>query len=138
MKTLASALLVLAALVLPACNSMTDSQCNGHLPSPSGECTNAMCRVTDDGFPMFDKTCRIAADCVFGVHQTDCCGSTQAIGMNKAEQTRFEATEKACTDQYASCACPAFFTKSEDGQQATDGKMIVVECQSSLCMTTVR
>jgi hypothetical protein len=139
MKTIVSLSLVLAALVLPACNSMTDAQmCNGHLPSPSGECTNPMCSVTDSGFPMFDKTCTTVADCVFGVHQSDCCGSTLALGMNRAEQARFDTTEKACDAQYAKCACPAFFTKSEDGQQAMDGKVIVVECQSSRCMTTVK
>jgi hypothetical protein len=136
MKTIVSTLLVLGAVLQPACNA-DPPRCN--LPSSSGDgCTNAMCRVTDDGFPMFDKTCTAATDCVFGVHQTDCCGSTRAIGMNKAEQARFDADEKVCTDQYAQCACPAFFTISEDGQRAMDGKMIVVECQSSQCMTTVK
>jgi hypothetical protein len=58
--------------------------------------------------------------------------------MNKAELAQFTADEKVCTEQYAKCACPAYFTISEDGQRAMVGQSMVVECQSGQCMTTVK
>jgi hypothetical protein len=138
MKTIIFASIAFAVLFLSACNEPAQ-KCDGHLPSSSDDsCANPMCRVSDPGFPTFDKTCTVAGDCVFGVHQTDCCGSTKAIGMNKAELAQFTADEKVCTEQYAKCACPAYFTVSEDGQRAMAGQSMVVECQLGQCMTTVK
>jgi hypothetical protein len=142
MRMLVAAVFTLCAVLQPACSADRAAECSsagGSSSTSNGSdgCDVVMCKVTST-FPMFDKTCTSASDCVIGVHQTDCCGSTQAIGMNEAEQARFTADETTCVAQYAMCGCPAYFTVAEDGQRATDGKTIVVECQSSQCMTAVR
>lgn len=127
-------LAVLAALVHTACNSDHRPACAA---SDGGDCDVVMCRAQNSTFPTFDKTCHTVDDCAFAVHQTNCCGSTLAIGFSKAEQSRFAADEKTCLDQYPLCACPQTPTMTEDGQFATSGKTIVVQCQSGMCMTTL-
>jgi hypothetical protein len=135
MKTLVARLLVVAAL--SACNA--DRPCSSGAPGCDPDTGDAIvCGVTSSSFPMFDKACRTVDDCSFGVHQSDCCGSTEAIGMARAEQARFAADEMICVAQYPMCACPSYFTLAEDGQRAIDGKTIAVECQSGKCMTVVR
>src|SRR5690349_14293245 len=101
MKTLAAAVL---ALVLSACGSNKRSACEA---SDGGSCDEVSCSGSHISFPTFDKTCSSVTDCAIAIHQTTCCGSTLAIGLNKAEQQRFAADEKTCLDQYPLCTCPA-------------------------------
>jgi len=107
--------------------------------APAGDAAaGVMCTGATGIFPTFDKACAIADDCAIGVHQTNCCGATMAIGLVKAEQGRFAAAEKICVDQYPPCACPTTPTVAEDGRNPIAGQSIVVECQSRMCMTTVK
>jgi hypothetical protein len=140
MKTLVAALLTLCALFQPGCNGDKAAACDsaGDSSPPSTACDVVMCAGSNMSFPTFDKTCTSPDDCAFAIHQTNCCGATLAVGLTKAEQTRFAADEKTCVDQYPLCACPAVPTVTEDGQSASAGKTIVVECQSGKCMTTVK
>jgi hypothetical protein len=137
MAALATRFLLVALVALPiGCHS-------GIAPvgdaSPSGDAVaGVMCTGANGVFPAFDKTCTLADDCTIGIHQTNCCGATQAIGMTKAELSRFTAAEKVCVDQYPPCACPATPTAAEDGHTPVGGQAIVVECQSRKCMTTVK
>ncbi|HEY6179452.1 MAG TPA: hypothetical protein VIX73_33585 [Kofleriaceae bacterium] len=134
MKTLVSA--VLAVALFSACGSDHRPACSA---SDAGTgCDVVMCGASNVMFPTFDKTCSSVADCAYAIHQSNCCGATLAIGLNKAEQTRFAADEKTCVDQYPICGCPATPTITEDGQAATPGKTIIVQCQSGKCMTTVQ
>jgi hypothetical protein len=137
MAALATRGIFLLALVLaPGChgNSATAGDAG-----PSGDAVaGVMCTGPNGVFPAFDKTCTIADDCAMGIHQTNCCGATQAIGMTKAELTRFTAAEKVCVDQYPQCECPTTPTEAEDGHTPVGGQAIVVECQSRRCMTTVK
>lgn len=97
-----------------------------------------MCAGAMPSFPSFAKTCVTAADCLIGTHQINCCGAMKALGINQAEKDRFAADEKICEGQYPGCGCPAAPTVAEDGQFADIGKMIVVECQATKCMTLVK
>src|SRR5215510_5302849 len=142
MDTLVAAIFAICALLPLGCRSDTASACNDCDASPPGDGTSGSnaaikCTTTDVSFPAFDKTCTTAGDCAFGIHQTDCCGATRAIGFAKAEQARFAEDERICMGQYAACGCPAFPTVTEDGRSATGGA-IVVDCLSGRCMTTVR
>lgn len=139
MKTLASALLIIGTVLQAGCNADRAATCtHGGDASPSQGCEMIMCSSSNASFPSFDKTCTSADDCAIGIHQTNCCGATLAIGMTKAEQARFAADEKICIDQYPICGCPAIPTITEDGQSAAPGKTIIVECLSNMCMTTVK
>lgn len=111
----------------------------GEDAASSGDATaGVMCTGTTGVFPTFDKTCTTPDDCVIGVHQTNCCGATIAIGLAKPEQPRFAAAEAQCVAQYPPCGCPATPTVAEDGRNPIAGQSIVVECQSRQCMTTVK
>lgn len=138
MAALAIRSILLAALGALALGCHTDSATTGDAGGPGDAAGGVMCTGPLGVFPTFDKTCSIADDCTFGVHQTNCCGATQAIGMTRAELARFTEDEKVCVDQYPACACPATPTVAEDGHTPVAGQTIVVECQSRMCMTTVK
>jgi hypothetical protein len=145
MSDLATALRILlaAALLLPGCHTSRSAPGDGASPgddgtAPGDAVAGVMCTGTSGVFPTFDKTCTIAEDCVIGIHQTNCCGATIAIGLTKAEQPRFAAAEAQCVAQYPPCACPTTPTVAEDGRNPIAGQSIVVECQSRKCMTTVK
>ena len=130
--------LVLCALaaLAPACQS--DRATPSDAP-PGGDAVDGVqCGGVSGMFPTFDKTCSVADDCGIGIHQTNCCGATLAIGMAKGELTRFAADEKACVDQYPPCACPATPTAAEDGHTPVGGQSIVVDCAARRCMTSAR
>ena len=131
--------LVLCALaaLAPACHS--DRAAPGDAASVGSDAVDGVqCGGANGVFPTFDKTCSIADDCAIGIHQTNCCGATLAIGLARAELTRFAADEKVCVDQYPPCACPATPTAAEDGHTPIAGQDIVVDCASRRCMTQVR
>jgi hypothetical protein len=138
MAALATHSFLLAALGALALGCHTDSASASDAARAVDGAGGVMCSGPSSVFPTFDKTCSIADDCAIGVHQTNCCGATQAIGMTKAELARFTADEKVCVDQYPPCACPATPTVAEDGHTPVAGQTIVVECQSRMCMTAVK
>lgn len=138
MPALAIRSFLLVALGAIALGCHTDGAAASDSGRSGDAVTGVMCSGPSVVFPTFDKTCSIAADCAIGVHQTSCCGATQAIGMANAELTRFTADEKVCVDQYPACACPATPTVAEDGHTPVAGQAIVVECQSRMCMTVVK
>lgn len=137
MTMLVRALVVLYGLASLGCNADRAAACSaGGAPGSGDDCDTIACGVAATQFPSFDKSCATPADCVIGVHQINCCGSTLAIGMNRAEQARFTADEQACASQYPHCACAQTAT-AEDGQSAL-GKDVVVLCRSGQCMTAVQ
>src|SRR5204863_9405565 len=72
--------LVLCALaaLAPACHS--DRVIPGDA-SPSGDAVEGVqCGGASGVFPTFDKTCSVPDDCAIGIHQTNCCVATLAIG----------------------------------------------------------
>jgi hypothetical protein len=131
MKLVVHAIVVLCVAAQLGCNAAPEgpAMC---VPGSSG-CEPITCGVIASSFPTFDKTCASATDCAVGVHQINCCGSTVALGMTRAEQARFAAAEQVCVEQYPQCACAQTAT-AEDGQSVF-GKQVVVACQSNRCMT---
>lgn len=90
-----------------------------------------------DGFPTFDARCAADDDCVLGVHQTDCCGNTVAIGMRAAERARFEAAEAVCRPMYPGCGCPSAGTLADDGMRSFSAGALRVACRAGRCTTAV-
>jgi len=128
--------LAAAALLLPGCHASVSATDDA---APTGDAiAGVQCTGMSGMFPTFDKTCTTPNDCAIGVHQTNCCGATIALGLTKAEQSRFAAAEAQCVAQYPACGCPATPTVAEDGRNPIAGQSIVVECQSRMCMTTVK
>src|SRR5262245_54415002 len=129
-------ILLAAALLLPGCHASVSATDDA---APTGDAiAGVQCTGMSGMFPTFDKTCAVAGDCAIGVHQTNCCGATIALGLTKAEQSRFAAAEAQCVAQYPACGCPATPTVAEDDRTPIAGQSIVVECQSRMCMTTVK
>jgi len=96
------------------------------------------CSKTGAGaFPDFDKTCAAAADCVLKFHQINCCGTRDAIGINKDQGAAFDAAEMTCEMQYPGCGCAQQPTTAEDGKTAQDESMIMVDCKSGKCSSYV-
>lgn len=95
------------------------------------------CAFVDD----LERGCGADANCVVGVHQTDCCGNTHAVGMNHSERDRFDAAEAACRATYPACGCPAGPTTTDSGETAFDASAIQVGCiqsgASRVCTTYV-
>jgi hypothetical protein len=94
-------------------------------------------------WPTFDKTCMTDADCISGLHQTDCCGTRHAIGVSIGQASTFDTDEAICEAEWPGCACPTGPTLAEDGQSTIDPNRIHVRCQpgatpTSQCMTYVQ
>jgi hypothetical protein len=87
-----------------------------------------------DGGPACDfvsdleRGCTTDTTCVVGVHQTDCCGNTTAIGINHSERDRFDASEAVCRETYPLCECPSGPTTTDSGETAFDTAEIRAAC----------
>ena len=79
---------------------------------------------------MLDDRCAMDSDCAFGIHQTDCCGNTAAVGFNHAERMRFDTLEPMCAASYPGCGCPPGPTRTDSGETALDASTILVACVS--------
>lgn len=88
-------------------------------------------------FPTFDKSCVADRECVVVTHQTDCCGNSEAIGVNAGQQMSFDDAERICRSQYPACGCPARPPVAEDGQSANDPSRIAVSCRGGQCTSYV-
>jgi hypothetical protein len=78
-----------------------------------------------------DRHCAVDGDCAVGIHQTDCCGNTFAVGLNRAERTKFDASESTCAASYPGCGCPQGPTRTDSGETAFDSMTIRVGCIAS-------
>ncbi len=97
-----------------------------------------MCTGMPRSFPTFNKACTGAGDCAIVLHQTDCCGSLAALGINQGERARFDRDEALCRSMYPGCDCAARPTLAEDGNQALSPTDISVDCRVGACTTFVR
>jgi hypothetical protein len=94
------------------------------------------CAGSPPTFPTFSKACTADTDCFIAIHQTDCCGSTAAIGLNVSQQAAFQAAEKTCDAMYPGCQCMGSGPVAEDGKVGTLSQL-EVNCQMGKCMTSV-
>lgn len=86
-----------------------------------------MCSGTTTSFPMFERACTDASDCIVAFHQFNCCGSRKAQGIHKSQRAAFDSAEATCVSQYPGCGCPANQTIAEDGKSG-DENTIMVRC----------
>ena len=88
------------------------------------------------------KVCANDSDCVTATHETDCCGNSQIIGVNKAQAAAYAACEKPWDEHFPGCGCAGGPPKTEDGKTATDTSLVVVKCtdrtgSSGICKTSL-
>ena len=101
----------------------------------------------DGGTPECAFVSELAAGCLtdvgcdFGIHQTDCCGNTHAVGFAQEERARFDMLEPACQASYPACGCPTLPTTTDSGETALEPSDIQVGCipngPMASCMTYV-
>jgi len=114
--------------------------CSNHAagvpPDASPTAVQLTCESGFATFPLLEKGCAAATDCFIALHQTNCCGTTVAFGLNKIAERAFTAAEVECANAAWGCACRADPTLAEDGRTLVDGT-IQVRCASGLCETYV-
>lgn len=86
-------------------------------------------------FPGVSKTCMVDADCAIGLHQTDCCGTMSAVGIDADTVDAFNQQEAACAALWPECGCAAGPTATEDGETVPEGGQVEVACVEGLCQT---
>ncbi len=99
----------------------------------TGDPNAIVCGGEDPQFPEFDRTCTVVRDCTVVFHQTDCCGSLVAWGLNGAAGKLFNEAESQCVAQYGECDCAPMPTLAEDGKSTEDSTQIMVACTDGLC-----
>lgn len=99
------------------------------------------CTATPPEFPAFSKTCSSVSECTVGLHQTDCCGTLDAIGIATSAAAAFSSAEAACVSMYPGCGCASGKITTDNGQSApagSGGSAIILACVSGKCETSVR
>jgi len=101
--------------------------------------------VPDGGSPdpcgdvvALSRTCTVDSECAVAIHQTNCCGSTAALGLVHAEVGLFDLLEPLCDATYPSCGCPAGPTTTDSGETTFDASSIHVTCVHAAGIGTCR
>jgi len=104
------------------CSRRSELLCNG----PSG-CPSYY-------LPTFDRSCRADADCVVGMHVSNCCYS-QAIGISAHEKARFDAVEVGCSGAATGfCGCEGDVASSDGGViPGGSSAYLVAVCRAGTC-----
>ena len=92
------------------------------------------CGPTSDPFPLLERSCTDQADCDVGLHQIDCCGTLQAIGINISSRTAFDHVEQACRAEFPACGCAPQGIQTDDGL-GFDLTQVDVACDIGICRT---
>ena len=101
----------------------------------TGSSTGSGMACTADGaFPDFEKGCGSPENCIIKLHQVDCCGSREAIGVNHSQFEPFDAAETAWEGACPACGCAAQPTLAEDGQTGPN-RSLKVDCVEGMCKT---
>ncbi len=83
-----------------------------------------------------NRSCEDISGCVVFLHQSDCCGSTRALGVSGAVVPELEAAESMCSETYPDCGCAVGPTVADDGTMSDAGSPASVSCESGVCTTT--
>lgn len=86
-------------------------------------------------FPGVSKACSVDADCAVGLHQTDCCGTLSAVGIDADTVDAFNQQEAACAALFPECDCAPGLTATEDGKTVPEGEQAGVACVDNLCQS---
>jgi hypothetical protein len=100
-----------------------------------GDAGAVACWGATQTFPKFDRRCATDSDCVLVNHQSDCCGSTLAMAVNRDAVGAFNAAEATCERQYPGCACAPIGVFVEDGTRvyASEENTLVAACDNGSC-----
>lgn len=96
-----------------------------------------MCEGEPLYFPTFDRSCTVKEDCSVVFHQVDCCGNSEAWGINADAAKAFAEAEEICVAQYPGCGCPAGPPIADDGDPVINADFIEVACTEGQCMSAV-
>jgi len=99
--------------------------------------TALTCTAPNGGQILVDRTCSFSDDCILVLHQLDCCGSQQAVGIRASGMTAFARAEADCVMRFPGCGCPAGPTRADDGMMTTDMMRLRVRCDTVQCRTFV-
>lgn len=116
--------------------STTASGGTGGTTTASGG-ADVQCTGENPYFPTFGKTCTSQDQCAVAIHQINCCGTREAMGILAADSAAFAAAETTCEAQYPKCGCAQYPTNAEDGDTTTDESLIQVDCLAGSCSTFV-
>jgi hypothetical protein len=92
------------------------------------------CGTNGSTFPTFERGCTNSTSCSFGVHQLNCCGSTQAIGFNHSQRDAFDMAEANWRLGCPACGCAAAPLIDDQGVTCTTADP-TVSCDSGMCHT---
>lgn len=87
---------------------------------------------TDAEFPDFGESCATNADCTVVLHQVDCCGTLEALGIRLDEAGAFAAAEAVCVSQYGACGCASQPTTDDTG---ATGTTFFAACEAGTCVS---
>lgn len=90
-----------------------------------------------DAVNALDDACRVNSDCIVVVHQSDCCGSTIALGVAGRALASFELEEPLCGASYPECECATRGLRTESGELVAHGSTVLVSCVGHRCTTSV-
>ncbi|HEY5925868.1 MAG TPA: hypothetical protein VIV11_29475 [Kofleriaceae bacterium] len=127
-------LLVLAFSL--GCSNHAGQGDDGPPSDASATSVQLACESNGTTFPPLEKACSAATDCFVARHTKNCCGTQNAIGLNKSAEAAFMQAETVCDAAYPGCGCAQFPTEAEDGRTEDLG-MIEVRCDAGLCTTYV-
>jgi hypothetical protein len=96
-----------------------------------------VCSGGTSTFPTFDNRCTSSGDCVVAVHQSDCCGNNQALGIHRSQQAAFDAAEAVCRPMYPRCGCPTRGILADDDRWTFTRENIAATCRAGMCTTSV-
>lgn len=106
------------------CKRAADGACRWNVaPCPATACEKV------EALP---RSCTNKAECTFGLHQYNCCGSLRAMGYTKSALSSFDENEKACVASYPGCGCASMPTIDDSGKT---GSTFEVDCIGGTCTT---
>jgi hypothetical protein len=115
---------------------------HGSMCSTGGACANNTCGTATQNmcgggatFPDFAKGCDTNAGCVVALHQVDCCGSKDAIGIALAQQAAFTTAEATWDSTCPACRCAPQPTTAEDGRMCASNAVTVACDNNHMCRT---
>ena len=86
-------------------------------------------------FPTYNEGCTVDANCSFGLHQLDCCGSLDAVAFNHDLKKQFEQDESAWrVCKPAICDCLVKPTTTDKAPLGPNGTAEAF-CQKGVCLS---
>ncbi len=125
----------------PPCVPPPDEACVGSGPCGCGPYVCPGDKSSCEAFDQSNRSCQTADDCDVVVHQVNCCGTTRAMGINKAVAAYLGELEKLCRETYPACGCPTGPQEADDGTTANGANGANganVTCAAGVCATSFK